>query len=269
MARSNFIKTLVVFLLLIPIFNLNAGSLESKSNEKTVKILTIGNSFAENALTYLRQITESVDGCNIVIGKANIGGCYLEKHANLIKECEKDPALKPYGEKYTLKDMLLQEKWDVVTIQQVSNLSFRTETYQPYADEIVEFVKKYAPQTKIYIHETWAYAPDCPRLDQLGTTQKKMYRGLKKNYKNLSKRYDAPVLPSGDAFYRASKKDKDLDIWNPNDRFHANKNGCYLAGCVWFGKLFGISPTNIKFKPEEISVETAEYLKTTASKVEM
>lgn len=269
MTRSNFIKIFVFVLLYLQISNVNAGNIKSNTIEKTVKVLTIGNSFAVNACTYLEQITESVDGCEIVIGKANIGGCYLEKHANLIKECEKDTSLKPYQDKYSLKDLLLSEEWDVVTIQQVSNLSFRIETFQPYADEIVECVKQYAPQAKIYIHETWAYSPDCPRLDKLGTNHKKMYRGLKKNYKNLSKRYDAPILPSGDAFHLSLKMDKGLDLWSPKDRFHANKNGCYLEGCVWFYKLFGISPENIMFTPEQIDDETSAYLRDIASKMKM
>lgn len=226
----------------------------------TVRILTIGNSFADNACKYLRQITESVDGCNIIIGNANIGGCYLEKHAKLITQSEHDAAFKPYDGK-SLKDYLLMENWDVVTIQQVSNLSFKSETYQPYADEIRDYIKKYVPQAKIYIHETWAYAVDCPRFKELNMTQKEMYRRLRKNYKSLSKRYDAQILPSGDAFHKAYKRNK-IDLWRENDRFHANTNGCYLVGCVWFTTLFGThSSEEISFVPENMSEETADYLK--------
>jgi hypothetical protein len=226
----------------------------------TVRILTIGNSFADNACKYLRQITESVDGCNIIIGNANIGGCYLEKHAKLITQSEHDATFKPYSGK-SLKEYLLMDNWDIVTIQQVSHLSFISETYQPYADEIRDYIKNYAPHAKIYIHETWAYAADCPRFKELKTTQNKMYRRLRKNYKRLSKRYDSPILSSGDAFHKAHKKNK-IDLWSANDRFHANTNGCYLAACVWFSELFGAHSSNeISFVPANMSVETADYLK--------
>ncbi|SHE75115.1 protein of unknown function [Arenibacter palladensis] len=231
----------------------------------TIRILTIGNSFADNACKYLKQITESVEGCNIIIGKANIGGCHLEKHADLMRQSELDPSLKPHNGK-TLKEWLLTNDWDIVTIQQVSHLSFKAETYQPYADEIRNYVKKYAPRAKIYIHETWAYAQDCPRLTDFGITSEQMYHGLKKNYQVLSKRYSSPILPSGDAFNRSFKKREEIDLWSSNDRFHANENGCYLAACVWFKELFGKSPKKIKYRPEEVSKKTARYLRRVASK---
>ncbi|MBD0777799.1 DUF4886 domain-containing protein [Maribacter sp. ANRC-HE7] len=231
----------------------------------TIRILTIGNSFANNACKYLKQITETVEGCNIIIGKANIGGCYLEKHADLIRQSELDLTLKPYSGK-SLKDWLLTDDWDIVTIQQVSHLSFKSETYQPYADEIRDYINKYAPQAKIYIHETWAYAPDCPRLEGFGITSDQMYDGLKKNYQVLSERYSSPILQSGDAFNRSLKKKEGIDLWSSNDRSHANENGCYLAACVWFKGLFEKSPKKIRYRPEEISKKTARFLRRVASK---
>lgn len=254
-------------ILSIFIFSFGIVTASNTSNEKTVKILTIGNSFADNACTYLKQIAESVDWCNIIIGKANIGGCSLEKHANLIKACKQDTLLKPYGEKYSLKDLMLKENWDVVTIQQVSHLSLIAETYRPYANEIVAFIKKHAPQAQIYIHETWAYAPDCQRLGTLKVSRVKMHKRLKKNYKDLAKDFNVPILPSGNAFYTAYKRDSKIDLWNSKDRFHANSNGCFLAGCAWFGKLFDVSPKDVGFIPKEMDEATAEFLKKIADKM--
>jgi hypothetical protein len=255
---------LLVLVFLAQAAKANTPRIENHISD-TVRILTIGNSFADNACTYLNQIAESVDGCNIIIGKANIGGCYLEKHATLMTQSERDSTFKPYDGK-SLKDWLLADNWDIVTIQQVSHLSFKAETYQPYADEIRDYIGEYAPQAKIYIHETWAYAADCPRFDELKTTQKKMYRGLRKNYTSLSKRYNSPILHSGDAFNKAHKRNK-FDLWSENDRFHANSSGCYLVGCVWFTSFFAAhSPEEISFVPENMSVETADYLKRIARK---
>lgn len=139
-----------------------------KEEKKSLKILTIGNSFADNASTYLSQITESVPGYNIEITKANIGGCSLEKHADLIAECEYNPGMKPYLEKYCLKDLLQMDNYDFVTIQQVSSSSWRSETYQPHADILIEFIRKHSPGSAIVIHQTWAYHPDCVRLEKWG-----------------------------------------------------------------------------------------------------
>ncbi|MFV0592141.1 MAG: DUF4886 domain-containing protein [Draconibacterium sp.] len=242
-----------------------AENRNSQSESDTLKILTIGNSFADNACHYLNEITQSVEGCNILIKKANLGGCSLERHAGLIEKSEQDPSNKPYNGK-SLKELLQSNDWDVVTIQQVSSNSFRKETFQPYADQIVGYVEEYAPESKVYIHETWPYAPDCKRLEEYNVSFNKMYRKLNKNYKTLAKRYDAPRLESGDAFYLAHKKNEDVDLWSPSDRYHASPNGCYLTGCVWFGKLFGVSPEKITFVPKDVPAETARFLREIAAK---
>lgn len=237
----------------------------SNGASDTIKVLTIGNSFADNACHYLNEITQSVEGCNILIEKANLGGCSLERHAGLIGKSTEDPNEKPYKGQ-SLKDLLQSNDWDVVTIQQVSGNSFRKETFQPYADQIVKHVKEYAPGAQIYVHETWPYAPDCKRLGEYSISYKEMYKKLNKNYKTLAKRYDAPKLESGDAFFLSQKKDKDIDLWSPSDRYHASANGCYLAGCVWFGKLFGVSPEKITYVPDDVPATTAKFLREIAAK---
>ena len=60
----------------------------------------------------------------------------------------------------TSKEMLQAEKWDIVTLQQVSGNSGRYETYHPYLKLMSEFVRNCAPSAKQYIHETWAYEID-------------------------------------------------------------------------------------------------------------
>ena len=57
------------------------------------------------------------------------------------------------------------EIWDVVTIQQVSGKSPYYETYQPYLNKIVEYVRLCVPKAKIAIHQTWAYEQDSHRLN--------------------------------------------------------------------------------------------------------
>jgi len=236
---------------------------------KTVKVLTIGNSFADNACSYLKQITESVPGCKVEFSEANIGGCYFEKHAKLIKECEADPELKPYQKKYTLKELLQKVKWDVVTIQQVSHQSFRPESYHPFADEVVACIKRNAPGAEILIHQTWAYAPDCKRLTGFGLTRQQMNDGLVKCYADLSQHFGGlRMLKSGETFTASLKANPEIDLWSSKDRFHANQAGCYLAGCVWFSEFFGISPEKVTFVPKGMDLAVAATLRKTAASVQ-
>jgi|GEM_PF-426557 len=249
-----------------PIF----AAIGNKTSEAdTVRVLTIGNSFANNACRFLEEIAGSVEGCVIIIGRANLGGHSLEQHASYIKQSEEDPDFKAYarGTK-SLKDFLIEEEWDAVTIQQVSPLSFVSESFQPYADEIVDHVKEHSPNSQIYIHQTWAYAPDAPRLGNLGITYEEMYEKLTANYLELSERYDeAPILRSGDAFYNSYEMNNEIDLWNADDRFHASLEGSYLGGCVWFSELFKKDPSMITFIPDGMSEETAKHLKEAAISV--
>lgn len=236
---------------------------------QTIKVLTIGNSFADNACTYLSQIAASVPGCKVEFSKANIGGCYFEKHAKLIKDCEANPALKPYQKKYSLKELLQKDKWDIVTIQQVSHKSFRPESYHPYSDEVVACIKKSAPDAEIVIHQTWAYAPDSKRLTGFKMTRAQMNDGLVKCYADLSKHFGGlRMFKSGEAFTASLKANPEMDIWNPKDRFHANQAGCYLAGCIWFSEMFDLSPEEVSYVPTGMTPEVAAELRKVAASID-
>lgn len=251
-------KSIFWSFLILGVFLVGVGYSQVGSRD-TVRVLTIGNSFADNATRYLEEISSSVPGKHLIVGKANLGGAPLDRHTDFIKKSEEDATFKPYGDK-SLKDWLELDHWDIVTIQQVSHKSYKAETYHPYVDELITFIRVHAPEAEIYIHQTWEYAPDCPRLDEFGITSNKMYRGLKKNYRSLSKEYGLRTLNSGDAFHRARKK-FGMDLWNESDRFHANSLGCYLGGLVWFSGIFQVSPEEVKFLPSDISVEEGRAIK--------
>jgi len=244
---------------------LGLKQLYAQSNPHNTRILTIGNSFARNACEYLEQITESVEGHSIEIIRANIGGCSLEKHAKLIDSCAQNPNFKPYQNKYTLKELLEMYDYDFVTIQQVSSLSFKPKSFQPYADQLVEFIHNHVPGAQVIIHQTWAYHPDSERLKNWAMSREAMHEGLVKNYNVLADRYDTFILPSGNAFYSSFKKREEMILWT-KDHYHANAQGCYLAGCTWFGVLFDESPKAVSFIPEGISTRDAKFIRKTACK---
>lgn len=200
-----------------------------QAEQKTVRLLTIGNSFAENALTYLPQIVESA-GHKIVVGRANLGGCTMERHWKHASQFEADPADKegsPYGGgKHSLKDLLTKEKWDFVTIQQVSYKSHDLSTYQPFADNLIAYIRKHAPMATIYVHQIWAYRIDDPRFKPSNEgiephTHAVMYRQVRQAYHSLAEKQNLRILPSGDAMYRADidkdrgyRVDSDFDFQN-------------------------------------------------------
>ncbi|MDA3874415.1 MAG: hypothetical protein PF795_10715 [Kiritimatiellae bacterium] len=83
-----------------------AAEPEPEASVKKVRIVTIGNSFANNALMYLEDMAASMPGYEIEITRANLGGTSIKRHYGLMMKAKEDPDLKPYDDQFTLKDIL-------------------------------------------------------------------------------------------------------------------------------------------------------------------
>jgi hypothetical protein len=264
-----------------------------------LKVLTIGNSFADSVFVYLPSIVKSVPGCEIVMQRANIGGCSLERHWKEVEKSEKDGNYKPYLNKYTLKELLSQEKWDIVSIQQVSSNSFKLETYEPWFANLYNYIHKFAPQAEVVIQMTWSYRPEHIAFGNWGVKNPDdMFRKLYKNYIFMADKYNCRTIPTGLAIHLARKKQTlkfipepkpDLSKYNypelpkspaaafivgyrwrtnndgsrklVSDLIHLNKRGQYLQACVWFSKLFAKPCSLIKFVPEGMDIKDADFLR--------
>jgi hypothetical protein len=186
-----------------------------KPRGTTIKLLTVGNSFSQNATKYLDRIVEA-DGNVLVHHRCVIGGSGPEQHLAKAAIHEKDSRDRAglYSSGRSLKQELLAEKWDVVTIQQASIRSHDVTKYRPAAKELYDYVKKYAPASEVVIHQTWAYRVDDPRFatpfSKPGEpgTQKEMYDGLSSAYRTIAKELGVRRIPVGDAMHAADTDPK-------------------------------------------------------------
>jgi hypothetical protein len=179
---------------------------------KTVRLLTVGNSFSHNAMHYLGDLAKA-SGNTLVLQELIIGGSSFEVHWAKWEKAEKDPT-DPAG-MYTMKRNLKQwveaEPWDVVTIQQASIKSHDPDTYEPFAKQLHDFIKQHAPTAEIMLHETWEYRRDDPRFSAKAPkpgepkTQDEMYQGLKKAYATVAEELKMRRIPVGDAFHLANQ----------------------------------------------------------------
>lgn len=182
----------------------------ARAEGRTVRLLTIGNSFSRNATNHLDDLAKA-GGHTLVHRPIVVGGASLELHATRARKHEADPADKAglYTNGRSLKDELLADKWDFVTIQQASVKSHDPATYQPFADWLAASIAQHAPTAKLLVHQTWAYRVDDPRFTKPSgkpgepKTQEEMYRGLANAYRGLAKTLGAGLLPVGDAFFLA------------------------------------------------------------------
>lgn len=165
---------------------------------RSLQVLTIGNSFADSVFSYLPSIVAAVPDCELVLDRANIGGCSLERHWREVEKAEADPSYKPYGGKYTLKDKLTSQSWDIITMQQVSHQSYKPESYEPWLKNLCDYVRRYAPQAEIVIQMTWAYRSDHPLFTKtLLGGQEEMFSKLFAAYNQLAVNYQLRVIPTG------------------------------------------------------------------------
>jgi len=287
---------IVVFLLL---------TLSSLAGEpKTVRILTIGNSFSANATKYLNDLAKAC-GHTLIHNSLVIGGASFQVHADKTKA---EGKARLYANGKDLIANLIADRWDYVTIQQTSIKSHDFDTYQPHAGYLRDLIVKHAPQAKLLIHQTWAYRVDDPRFAVKAPkpgepkTQEEMYRGLTAAYARLAAEFGAKIIPVGDAFFRADSDTKwgfkpdpkpfdakaakqpelptqthSLHIgwrWAKSkdgkktvlsmDGHHANLAGEYLGACVWYEVLFGDSPVGLAFIPKGLDAAHARFLQETA-----
>ncbi len=293
-------------LLLLPLL---LAFLVANTSAQELKVLTIGNSFADNLTAFLPEIAAAANK-PLVLARANIGGCSFERHARHLAAALKDPndtsdetrAYKnnpaynlPGRKKVTLVEALTAQPWDIITIQQASPLSFKPETYEPYASEVIAAVRKFAPTAIILVHQTWAWREDDARFKD-GFTQQKMFDDLVAAYRRLADRHKLRTIPSGTAIQNARKTsrwtyrlDPDFDYKNPPegkvpdqssslqvgwawkkkkdkpsfvaDTIHLNDAGRYLVGCLFYEMLWNANCLDVSFVPKNISAEAAASLR--------
>ena len=232
-----------------------------------MNILSIGNSFSQDAQRYLHRIAKA-DGYTLKTFNLFIGGCPLSLHHRNMISGESAYMLEMNGEstgfKVSLKDALLSRAWDVVTLQQVSSQSPYYETYQPYLNEIADYVRLCVPETKIAIHQTWAYEQDSHRLNvELGyKNHTDMFEDIRASYEKAAEEIDADlVIQSGKIFQRLIESGiKKVH----RDTFHASFGlGRYALGLLWYSILSGNDVKNNTFCDfdEEISEKEIEIAK--------
>ena len=216
-----------------------------------MKVLSIGNSFSQDAQRYLHSIAKH-NGVDIYTLNLNIGGCSLETHYKNMSEnnISYDTEINgvPTGERISIKDAVLSEEWDYITLQQASSQSFDYSTYQPYLKELFNQLKIYCQNAKILIHQTWAYEDGSDRLFEIAhcNTAEEMHSAVKKAYYKCLE--DLPfdgIIPSGDAMIEAVR----LGIGKIHrDTFHASLGaGRYMLGLLWYKFLTGNDITSNEF----------------------
>ncbi len=268
--------------------------------EKTVRLLTVGNSFADNATRYLGPIAEAA-GCELICVGANLPGGPLATHWEGVLAHEENPQNGRLYNDRSLKELLQSEEWDIVTLQQFSGTSHEVDTYRPDVAKLHDFICRHAPSAKIMLHQTWAYRADDTKRITASYPQEMMHADIRRAYHTIANELEIGIIPVGDAFANARNHptwnftpDPDFDPAaaihpeRPRDRHslcagfawkewmeppemaldthHASEAGQYLGAALFFETLFDKSILGNDFIPNETPSEDIHFLQGIAHK---
>ena len=219
------------------------------------KVLTIGNSFSENASEYATEIAanqgydlmfaylkypSSTINDHISNAKSN-NACYKFEYTNskgrvTVKDGSTDFA--------TIKDALTFTDWDIVVLQQGSTASEDFSNYTAIGD-LKEIVKAYQPNAEIMLHETWSWGI-------WDNEEHKRCSNIFANYYVTSKLLldDATIIHSGSAIEDARIENKNHKMFNDTDGGnyqHLNAKGKYIAGAMYVATIFNCDFTKNTF----------------------
>lgn len=226
-----------------------------------LKILSIGNSFSQDAQRYLTRFAKA-GGQSVMTRNLCIGGCSLEQHwNNFIGDTpgygwEADG--EPRAEGYTLSRGLGEEQWDIITLQQVSHLAGKPESFEPYLSNLVTAIRAMCPDAKLYFQQTWEYEKGSGHggFPAYGCDPDIMYERVSASCRAAAAEHGLILIPSGDAVHAAKR----LDACNTDrggqslyrDKFHMHLvYGRYLLACVWYKTLLAKSPVGNPFMPDD------------------
>jgi hypothetical protein len=211
---------------------------------RSVRILSIGNSFSEDSLAYLWPLLKESGFDQVILGHLMIGGASLfDHHENLSHDRSAYQYYKStdgtwnHDADVTMFYGLKDADWDIITIQQVSALSGIKETYQPDLNALIDFIDRHKTNASacIIFHMTWAYQEDSTHggFAFYDHSQTHMIHSIHDAVKSMVLKHPRikMIIPTGTAIQNARKVYGDVLT---RDGFHLSLPlGRLIAATTW------------------------------------
>lgn len=239
---------------------------------KSLKILTFGNSYSNDAHAWLYMILKSAGYDDVVIGHISNGGCNINNHWSNVddditndyhagccinnngvpKEYDKSETL-PLKRAYELT--IREHEWDYVVIQHGPNHVEKRDTYSHLRD-LLDFIKENLTNkdTKFIYHMVWKYNDTVE-----GGSTAKFYDDIIDITKNIVLKNEefVGVIPAATMrqnIMTSHLTDKDI----ARDYGHMSLGlGRYALGLLWYCYLTGGDISDVNFIPTVSDINPA------------
>ncbi len=216
------------------------------------RVLFIGNSFTYfNDMPLLFEQLSNDAGFDVHAVSVIKGGWYLHQFADPENDMGKE-----------LRSVYPRHQWDYIVLQDQS--------FNPAGDPedflaSVRELRALMPHGRLVFYQTWPYEPDTAKLASVKISYDDMYTGLRGAYTQAAREQNGLLVPVGDGFYLTHQRRPALSLYMP-DAFHPNLAGSYLAACLFFGRLSGLSPLKLS-TPKKLDECIAQYLREIAQEL--
>lgn len=249
---------------------------EEVVDDGILRILAIGNSFSDDAFEHNFPDLARADGQKLIIGHLLIGGSSLEQHvqnannntvAYFYNKINVE-GVKTSAGGYTLLRGITDEKWDYISVQQVSGKSGLYNTFETDLPPLMAYIKSKVtnPNVKYILHQTWAYEATSTHADfaNYNRDQMTMYNAIIDAVGRAKTLMNADVVvPAGTAIQNA--RTSYIGDNFTRDGYHLDLTiGRYTAACAWFETIFGKSVIGNPYKPAGLSDYKAALAQTAA-----
>ena len=226
-----------------------------EDGDKSLKILSIGNSFAQDVMTYAYGISEELGYDDIKVAYLYYGAGTLNQHLTYAKEDSKSYTLYvntngtwEETSEYKFSTAVKSDDWDYITFQQASGSSGIANAYDDL-NELIDIVKTMSPNSKLAWHMTWAYQGDSTHWEypNYNNDQMTMYNAILDAVQQkieTNEKIDI-ILPVGTAIQNA--RTSYLGDTLTRDGYHLSSTGRFIAGVSYISALTGKSLDNFAY----------------------
>ena len=224
----------LVILYLLPLSAQSAPAVSQVENQEPQRILFVGNSYLyynDSLHNHVRRIAEEIGpftAGEYGYKSATIGGARLSHH-------HIDSLLEPGR-------LGIDEPFDLVILQGGSAEVLTQESRVQFRESALGMAKKIrATKAEIALYMTHAYVEPDARYEP------DLIDKIRSTYVDVGNELGALVIPVGLAFERAYRERPDIVLHKPFDGSHPSLLGTYLAACVVFQSIYGMSAVNIEY----------------------